>query len=159
MNTLPSAVQTFAKEVRQRNLVSPDDGGTTPWYGLSPDRPMAFQFRWREQRFRGSITATSHGCRMALTTLLPSRAEVGPDGGWLVAVIDIEQGQSRSAIKLLAGQHVVLDDRVDLPAAALAVDGLVSGLTLVVLATAPYLDLLTTGLAPVTARPPLPVAV
>ncbi len=98
-----------------------------------------------------------------LTTSVPDESGTAVCGvpGSLVAMIDIDKDQSSSRIKLVAENLVVLDDTIDLPTTPYAIDGLVCGLTVVVLAAAPYLDLLTTGLRdePVKEARPLPAAV
>lgn len=143
---IESAVQQFSKEIRQLNLATEPGADVAPWAGRSADSPMVFQFAWRSRRFRGSVSARPNGSRVALTAFVPESATTQIDasgGGSLLAVIDVHRGQSMANIRLLIGSQVLLDDKIELPGTALTIDGLVAGLTSVVLAAAPYLDLLS----------------
>jgi hypothetical protein len=139
-----SEVQRFSSKLKSLNI-DPQANDELTWAGTTATKSMLFQFTWRSRRFRGSIAPRARGCRVALTTFLGAPDGGGAVSGSLVAVIDLDSPRSQGRIKLVSGHDVLMDELLELPGSRLAVDGLVSSLAIVVLAAAPYLDLLTGG--------------
>jgi hypothetical protein len=144
-----SEAQQFSSKLKSLNI-DPQPNDKVTLAGATATKPMLFEFTWRSRRFRGSIAPQARGCRVALTTFLGDPDAGAGASGSLVAVIDLDSRRSQGRIKLVSSHDVLIDESLELPGSRLAVDGLVSSLAIVVLAAAPYLDLLTGG-APIRA--------
>lgn len=108
--------------------------------------PLNFNFTWHGTSFSGSISGHDDGLRMYLQSNLadiPFSAENAAARGDLLAIVDTHRGGKPAELRVVQGQNLVLDSTLDLPAEGLeTVNGIISTLTVMVLRSAPYLDLL-----------------
>lgn len=108
--------------------------------------PLRFTFSWRGIEFTGTFETLEKGMRLSLQVelgSLPFSAENARARGGLLAIVDASGDGSSGTLKVVSGQTVVLENAIDLPRpTSAATSNIVTSLTLLVLNTAPFLDLL-----------------
>ena len=108
--------------------------------------PLRFTFSWRGIDFTGTFETLEKGMRLSLQVdlgSLPFSAEDARVRGGLLAIVDAYGDCSSGTLKVVSGQTIVLENAIDLPrSVGGAASNIVTSLTLLVLNTAPFLDLL-----------------
>ncbi|MCH9020986.1 MAG: hypothetical protein IIA73_11560 [Proteobacteria bacterium] len=108
--------------------------------------PMRFTFSWRGIDFTGIFETLEKGIRLSLQGdlgSLPYSAEDARARGGLLAIVDTYGDGSSAMLKVVSGQTIVLENAIDLPrSVGGGASNIVTSLTLLVLNTAPFLDLL-----------------
>lgn len=109
-------------------------------------RPLSFSFVWRGGDFKGQVDSIDNGMRLSLRSELatvPYTAENIDVRGDLLAVVDTCAGSSEAKLLVFQGRKIMLEHEIVMP----EIHGdtmatLVTHLTMLVLNTAPYLDLI-----------------
>ena len=108
--------------------------------------PLSFTFSWRGIDFTGTFETLEKGIRLSLQCdlgALPFSAEDARARDGLLAIVDAYGDSSSGTLKVVSGQTIVLENAIDLPGSVGgAASNIVTSLTLMVLNTAPFLDLL-----------------
>lgn len=109
-------------------------------------QPLSFSFVWRGTDFRGTIESIVDGMRLSLRSdlaALPYSAENPAARGDLLAVVDTCAGGSAAKLVVFQGHTIMLEHEIELPESlGDTMTTLVTNLTMLVLNTAPYLDLI-----------------
>lgn len=109
-------------------------------------RPLSFTFAWRGSEFLGTVECFGDGMRMSLRSALaalPFSAENAADRGSLLAVVDTCANGSEAKLTVVQGSTIMLEHEITLPRSiGGTVTTMVTQLTMLVLNTAPYLDLI-----------------
>ena len=108
--------------------------------------PLGFSFVWRGSDFRGTVESIGEGMRLSLRSdlaAIPFSAENAAARGDLLAVVDTCAGSSEAKLMVFQGRTVMLEHEIALPdSQADTMATLVTHLTILVLNTAAYLDLI-----------------
>ncbi len=108
--------------------------------------PLRFTFSWRGIDFTGTFETLEKGIRLSLQGdlgSLPYSAENARARDGLLAIVDACGDGSSGMLKVVSGQTIVLETAIDLPrSVGDGASNIVTSLTLLVLNTAPFLDLL-----------------
>ncbi len=108
--------------------------------------PLRFTFSWRGIDFTGTFETLEKGIRLSLQSdlgSLPYSAEDARARGGLLAIVNACGDGSSGMLKVVSGQTIVLENAIDLPrSVGGGASNIVTSLTLLVLNTAPFLDLL-----------------
>lgn len=108
--------------------------------------PLRFTFSWRGIDFTGTFETLEKRIRLSLQVdlgSLPFSAEDARVRGGLLAIVDAYGDGSSGTLKVVSGQTIVLENAIDLPrSVGGGASNIVTSLTLLVLNTAPFLDLL-----------------
>ncbi len=114
--------------------------------------PLNFAFNWRGVDFTGTFDAHHDGIGLTLHSdlaALPYSAENAGQRGEMLAVVDAFRDDAMGKLKVVSGQKIVIESGVDLSDSGDGTVGnIITGLTIMVLRLAPYLDLLAEGAAP-----------
>ncbi len=109
-------------------------------------KPLSFSFVWRGSDFMGRVESISDGMRLSLRSdlaALPYSAENIAVRGDLLAVVDTYAGGSEARLMVFHGRTIMLEHEIVLPEShGDTMATLVTHLTMLVLNTAPYLDLI-----------------
>ena len=109
-------------------------------------KPLSFSFAWRGGEFTGTVENVGDGMRMSLRSALatiPFSAENAASRGNLLAVVDTCAGGSEAKLMVFQGSTIMLEHEITLPRSiGDTVTTMVTQLTMLVLNTAPYLDLI-----------------
>jgi len=107
---------------------------------------LSFSFVWRGTDFRGTVESIGEGMRLSLRSdiaAIPYSAENPAARGGLLAVVDTYDGGSEAKLTVVQGRMVMLEHEISLPKShGDTMTNLVTQLTMLVLNTAPYLDLI-----------------
>ena len=109
--------------------------------------PLRFTFSWRGIDFTGPFETLEKGIRLSLQSDLGSLPYSAEDDArtrdGLLAIVDAYGNGSSGMLKVVSGQTIVLETAIDLPrSVGGGASNIVTSLTLLVLNTAPFLDLL-----------------
>ena len=103
-------------------------------------KPLSFSFSWRGGEFTGTVESVGDGMRMSLRSALaaiPFSAENAATRGNLLAV------NSEAKLMVFQGSTIMLEHEIIVPrSTGDTVTTMVTQLTMLVLNTAPYLDLI-----------------
>lgn len=120
------------------------DGGTLA--AREPKFPLTFRFGWRNSEFEGEIGRGDDGLYLRLCAAVanvPYTAENASGRSRLLGVVTSPAESGIGTLRLMDDQSVVLSKEVALPLKeGLTASGLVTQISVIVLALAPYLDLL-----------------
>jgi hypothetical protein len=110
------------------------------------EKPLGFTFDWRGSNFKGKVESIEDGMRLSLRSALaaiPYSAEDADSRGDLLAVVDTCSTGVEAKLTVYQGRSIMIEHEIDLPPC----DGdtmatIVTQLTMLVMNTAPYLDLI-----------------
>ena len=107
---------------------------------------LVFSFAWRGTDFRGTVESIGESMRLSLRSdlaAIPYSAENPAARGGLLAVVDTYDGGSEAKLTVVQGRMVMLEHEIPLPKShGDTMANLITQLTMLVLNTAPYLDLI-----------------
>jgi hypothetical protein len=110
------------------------------------DQPLSFSFDWRGSQFMGLVECLETGMRLSLRSSLaaiPYSAENADTRGDMLAVVDTCAGGSEAKLMVYQGSTIMLEHEIELPRSLdNTVANIVTQLTMLVMNTAPYLDLI-----------------
>ena len=117
-------------------------------------QPLNFSFEWRETDFMCTVESIDDGMRLSLRSALaaiPYSAENAAARGELLAVVDTYAGGSDAKLMVYQAHKVMLEHEIVLPPSlGDTVANIVTQLTMLVLNTAAYLDLIAEVSSPPT---------
>ncbi|MCH7941798.1 MAG: hypothetical protein IIB67_01050 [Proteobacteria bacterium] len=118
------------------------------------EQPLSFTFDWRGTDFMGTVESIDDGMRLSLRSslaTLPYSAENAAARGELLAVVDTYAGGGDAKLMVYQGHKVMLEHEIVLPPSlGDTVTTIVTQLTMLVLNTAAYLDLIVEFSSPPT---------
>ena len=110
------------------------------------EKPLNFSFAWRGTHFNSVIESTGEGMRLSLSSdlaAIPFSVENAVARGELLAVGESFVGDNETKLTVIQGHTIKLDHEFTLPEAQSdTIASLVTQLTMLVLNSAPYLDLI-----------------
>lgn len=110
------------------------------------EQPLGFSFAWRGTDFKGTVENIGEDMRLSLRgdlAAIPYSAENSAARGDLLAVVDTCAGGGEAKLMVFQGRTVMLEHEIALPESLDdTMANLITQLTMLVLNTAPYLDLI-----------------
>lgn len=110
------------------------------------EQPLSFSFAWRGTDFKGTVENIGEDMRLSLRSdlaTIPYSVENAAARGDLLAVVDTCAGGSEAKLMVFQGRTVMLEHEIALPESLDdTMANLITQLTMLVLNTAPYLDLI-----------------
>ena len=110
------------------------------------EKPLNFTFDWRGSNFKGTVESIEDGMRLSLSSALaaiPYSAEDADSRGDLLAVVDTCSTGVEAKLTVYQGRSIMIEHKIDLPPCqGDTMATIVTQLTMLVMNTAPYLDLI-----------------